>query len=134
MRIHITILVVLTLVLSIGAFASDPKAKDISAIDWNKAEVNYKAALNSTNFGVRTSAAAHIGEYRLSGAVRDLVAILRTDKIEKIRMAAASALMKIGSVEAKSAVKEASIYDGSDKVAKYCEELIKEEIKDFSIR
>ena len=61
MRTKITIITALTLLLCVGASASDPKTHDVNNIDWKKAEVNYTAALNSANFGVRNSAAGHIG-------------------------------------------------------------------------
>lgn len=133
MRTKITIITALTLLLCVGASASDPKTHDVNNIDWKKAEVNYTAALNSANFGVRNSAAGHIGEYRLTGAVNNLVVVLRTDKVEKIRMAAALALVKIGNEKARKAVREASIYDGSEKVAKFCEQLIKDDVQDLNI-
>jgi len=134
MKTKLPIIGVLLFTLCFSLFASSPEKNEGSKVDWKKAELNYTSALHSNNFGVRHSAVGYIGEYRLEGAVNDLVTLLRSDKIEKIRMAAALALVKIGKEEARKAVEEASIYDGSEKVAKFCEGLIAANSKDISVR
>lgn len=108
--------------LAVTAFATPPVPS--SSIDWQKAEQNYIASLHSENIGVRASAAGYIGEYRLKGATQELIAILRTDKVEKNRMAAAASLIKIGEQAAVDAVEEAVVYDGSRTVAAYCKKLL----------
>lgn len=114
---------VLMISLSAIAFAKSPASTNAS-IYWEKAQQNYLKALNSDNIGVRHSAAHYLGEYKLKGAVQKLIVLLQTDKIEMSRMAAALALVQIGEKEGINAVKEASIYDGSEKVAKFCEQLL----------
>ena len=114
---------VLMISIAVTAFAKSP-ASVKSNIDWEKAQKNYITALNSDNFGVRRSAANYLGEYKLKGAVQDLIVLLQTDKVENGRMAAALALVQIGEKEGIKAVEEASIYDGSEKVAKFCEHLL----------
>jgi hypothetical protein len=115
----------LTLTLSFisSAFATPPLSKE-TKINWEKAEKNYIVALASDNDGLRHSAANFVGEYRLKGAVDHLIILLQTDTVEKNRMAAATALMQIGAKEAVKAVEDASVYDGSEKVARFCEQLI----------
>ena len=113
----------LTISMTAAAFAKSPASTN-SNVDWAKAQQNYRQALNSGNFGVRLSAAQHLGEYRLKGAVQDLIVVLQSEKIENGRMAAALALVQIGEKEGIRAVEEASIYDGSEKVAKFCEQLL----------
>lgn len=122
----------LTLSLSIAAFATTPKTS--TTVDWSKAEKNYLVALSSENIGLRRSATGFLAEYRLSGAVKPLIEILKNDKVEQLRMAAAVALMQLGNNDGIEAVKEASIYDGSEKVAKFCEQLINSTTKDLSLR
>ena len=56
-------------------FASTPEEKD-TAVNWTKAEQNYKASLKSENDGVRTSAASYVRKYKLAGAVGELKALL----------------------------------------------------------
>ncbi len=120
------ILTTTLLVVSIAcsAFATSPTSNTQSKIDWQKAEKNYLAALSSDNAGLRHSAANYIGEYRLKGAVYELIGLLQTDRVEKNRMAAALALMQIGGKEPVKAVEEAALYDGSEKVSRFCEQLL----------
>ncbi len=115
--------ILFTLSLFATAIASSPKTS--AAVDWNKAEKNYIAALTSDNAGLRKSAANFIAEYRLNGAVLSLIDVLRTDKVEQLRMAAALALVQLGNKEGIDAVQEATMYDGSEKVAKFCEQLLR---------
>ncbi|MEW5799141.1 MAG: HEAT repeat domain-containing protein [Bacteroidota bacterium] len=126
-----TLLIVST---AISAFATTPKSTEYK-VDWQKAEKNYIVALSSDNIGLRHSATSFIGEYRLKGAVDELVALLQADKIEKNRMAAALALMQIGEREGVKAVEEAALYDGSEKVARFCEQLLNvTATKDLSLK
>ncbi len=108
-----------------AVFAKSPALRvDVSRVDWNKAEQNYIAGLLSENAGLRQSAAGFLGEYKLKGAIQPLISVLQSDKLEQIRMSAALALITIGTAEARQAVMDASIYDGSEKVAKFCESLL----------
>lgn len=107
-----------------SAFATTPKSKSETKIDWQKAEKNYIVALLSNNIGLRHSATNYIGEYRLKGAVDELIVLLQEDKVENNRMAAALALMQIGEKEGVKAVEEASLFDGSEKVSRFCEQLL----------
>lgn len=134
MKTRIITIMIIALAAAANVFATNPAARESSKVDWKRGELNYIAALSSDNNGVRRSAAGHLGEYRLDGATNDLIGTLRNDKVESIRMAAALALMKIGRDEGRKAVEEASIYDGSDKVAKFCEGLITASNKDISSR
>ncbi|MHB1050101.1 MAG: HEAT repeat domain-containing protein [Bacteroidota bacterium] len=122
MRTQFVVSALLILSFSVTAFATSPASS--STVNWQKAEQNYKASLYSENVGVRASAAGFIGEYRLKGATQDLITILHTDKVERNRMAAAKALVRIGDRDAIDAVKEAVIYDGSATVAQYCKRLL----------
>lgn len=119
---RIAITAILTLSLAASAMATTPRYSGV--IDWNKAEKNYIAAVQSDNHGLRQSAVGFIGEYRLKGAVQDLIKVLNNDKVENNRMAAALSLIRIGEKDGIKAVQEAAIYDGSEKVARFCEQLL----------
>ena len=124
----------LTLSIILTAFATNPKSSNSSKIDWQKAEKNYLTALTSENIGVRQSATNYLAEYKLTGAVQPLVEVLKNDKVEQLRMAAALALVQLGNKEGIEAVKEAAIYDGSEKVAKFCEQLISASSQELSLK
>ena len=124
----------LTLSIMLTAFATNPKSSNYSKVDWQKAEKNYLAALSSENIGVRQSATNYLAEYRLTGAVQPLVEVLKNDKVEQLRMAAALALVQLGNKEGIEAVKDAAIYDGSEKVAKFCEQLINASSQELSLK
>ncbi len=125
---------ILTLSLAVSAFAMTPKSSQSSKINWKQAEKNYITALCSDNVGLRHSATNFLAEYRLPGAVQPLIEVLHEDKVEQVRMAAALALVQIGSKEGVDAVKEAALYDGSEKVAKFCEQLISTSSSEFSLK
>ncbi|HTX17502.1 MAG TPA: hypothetical protein VMG34_02485 [Bacteroidota bacterium] len=113
-----------SVVLVAAAVASQPAVSANQSVDWRKAEANYVACLTSANLGVKQSAASFIAEYHLNGAVDQLIEVLKSDKTEKVRMSAALALITLDDRRGRAAVEEASLYDGSDKVAKFCESLL----------
>jgi HEAT repeat protein len=123
----------LTLSLTISALATTPRTTT-TAVNWSKAEKNYLVALSSENIGLRQSATNYLAEYRLTGAVQPLIEVLRNDKVEQLRMAAAVALVQLGNKDGIDAVKEASVYDGSEKVAKFCEQLIYSASQELSMK
>ena len=125
-------IVVASVLLFAAAVASQPVVSSSQSVDWKKAEANYILCLTSDNLGVKQSAATFIGEYQLKGAVESLVEILKTDKTERVRMSAALALITFDDSRARGAVEEAALYDGSDKVAKFCESLLNASPKKFS--
>lgn len=127
-----TAAILLTLTLSVTAFATTPRSS--AFIDWSKAEKNYIVALASENVGLRHSAASYISEYRLPGAVVSLIQVLQNDKVEAMRMAAAHALVQLGNKEGLDAVKDAATYDGSEKVARYCEQLLASDEGSLSLK
>jgi len=115
---------VASVLLYAAAVASQPVIFSTQSVDWKKAEANYISCLTSDNLGTKQSAAAFIAEYQLKGAVESLIEVLKTDKIEGVRMSAALALISFNDSRARGAVEEAALYDGSDKVAKFCESLL----------
>lgn len=127
-------IIALTMSIAMSAFATTPKTNQYSKVNWNTAEKNYIAALCSENIGLRNSAANFIAEYRLTGAVKPLIERLREDKVEQVRMASALALVQLGDKVGIEAVKEAALYDGSEKVAKFCEQLLNSSSEELSLK
>lgn len=125
---------ILLLLVAVTSLATTPTVKSAVQADWQKAEKNYLAALHSENSGLRLSAMHFLGEYRLKGSVYHLITVLQTDKVEDHRMAAACALMKINEPQGVTAVEEAALYDGSEKVSRYCEQLLKGSMKHISLK
>ena len=113
-----------TVMLFTSAVASQPVNTKYPNVDWNKAEANYVSNLTSDNLGIRQSAVNYLAEYQLKGALQPLIEVLKGDKVESVRMAAALALVTLGEDRGRKAVEEAAVYDGSDKVAKFCESLL----------
>jgi len=124
----------LTMIFAMSVFATSPKSTRFSKVNWDTAEKNYIAALCSENIGLRNSAASFIAEYRLTGAVQPLIERLREDKVEQVRMASALALVQLGDTDGIEAVKEAVLYDGSEKVSKFCEQLINSTTEELSLK
>jgi hypothetical protein len=127
-------IVLLTMIVVLSAVGATPKAIKYLKVNWSIAEKNYIVALCSENTGVRNSAANYIAEYRLIGAVQPLIERLREDKVEQVRMNSALALVQIGDHDGVAAVKEAAIYDGSEKVAKFCEQLLNLSSEELSLK
>lgn len=125
---------IMILSITLTAFATSPKQS--ATIDWSKAEKNYIVAVHSENTGLRKSAVGYVGEYRLKGAVQDLIRILQEDKNESTRMTAALALVQIGEKDGLNAVEDAVLFDGSEKVSRFCDELLKagSNSKDISLK
>jgi HEAT repeat protein len=124
--------VVSTVIAFTSAVASQPMLSKSPAVDWKKAEANFIVALACDNLGVRQSAANYVAIYRLTSAVEPLIQLLKTDKVESMRMAAALALVSLGGSPARVAVEEAALYDGSEKVSKFCESLLEASPNKFS--
>jgi HEAT repeat protein len=125
-------IMVATVIAFTSAVASQPVVSKNPTIDWKKAEANFIVALACGNLGVRQSAANYVAIYRLQGAVEPLIQLLKSDKVESMRMAAALALVSLGGSQARAAVEEAALYDGSDKVSKFCESLLEASANKFS--
>lgn len=134
MKTNFKILITLLIAAGSVTMAAVPKGSQSAQVNWQKAEQNYVAGLQSGNTGVRHSAATFIAEYQLTGAESKLISLLQNDKVEQVRMTAAAALIKIGNEAGRKAVEDAVVYDGSEKVARFCEELIKTASHDLSTR
>ncbi len=74
--------------------------------------------LNSENIGLKGSSVYMLGELKVTSAVIPLMRLLHNDESEEIRISAALALYKIGTPMSIHAVKQASRFDDSERVAK----------------
>lgn len=91
----------------------------------NKGVENLLAGINSDNQGLRLSCAYYLGYYKISGADNLLVNMLQSDESEEGRIIAALALTQIGSNLGNSAIKQAAVFDKSEKVQDMCKILQK---------
>jgi len=121
--------IVVAMALSSQAYANDPfdkthKDRPSKSVNWKNVEYNYVKDLKSDNCGVRISAAYHIGEYHLEGAIGALKDVLNSDPHECARMASALALARLGDPDAFEALELASKTNDNAKVAQFCTCLI----------
>jgi hypothetical protein len=121
---YFAIAVIATFIASQAFAAGTPTPTPSKNTKWAVAEKNYIKALTSENDGVRISAAGFLGRYQLLGSIDALIQMLQTDKSEQARSAAAFALILMNDPRGVDAVKDASLYDGSDKVAAFCTRLL----------
>ena len=110
-----TIFVALLIAVVTQARAQDMQ-KELGDAKFTKAVANYMVALNSPNDGLRRSAIYQLGQLSAKDAAIPLMGILRNNKDEKSRIAAAWALCKIGNAAGTYAVKQAVRFDESKKV------------------
>ncbi len=81
---------------------------------------NYMVGVNSSNDGLRISSAYFLGEYRVEEAIIPLMKMLHNEKTEEGRIIAALSLTKIGTGKAVYAVKQAAVFDDSQRVRDLC--------------
>lgn len=86
-------------------------------------EENYLVGISSTNQGLKVSSAYFLGEIKSSKAVIPLMKILREDKSESARLAAALALAKIGDARGIFMVKRTVDFNDHEKVRKLAKHL-----------
>ena len=121
-----------SIIAAAAAEASQPAVAKNTTVDRKNAEANCAACLVPGTDGVRKTASYYVAEYEQKASIEPLIRVLRTSKVESTRMAAALALVSLGDDKARAAVAEASLYDGSDKVAKFCECLLNAPSKKLS--
>jgi hypothetical protein len=116
-------------VIAIAAVSVSLGADKTQSSAWSNkmqtAEKNYIIALRTGNEGAKVSAAGFIAGYRLMGGVAELINTLKSDPSESVRISAALALVMLDEPTGREAVNEASMYDGSDRVAQFCDTLLK---------
>ncbi len=76
--------------------------------------------INSENFGLRTSSAYLLGEFKCDKAIIPLLKMLKSEGREDARIVAALALLKIGDSRGIYAIKQAIRFDDSERVKRLC--------------
>ena len=112
------LLLVVTMILIPGKNFADSFTHKDSAI--KKGEVNLLIALNSDNYGLKSSAAQILGDIKSEKAVIPLMRILKSSDDECLRIIAALSLYKIHNAMGMFAVKQAVRFDESARVRKMC--------------
>jgi predicted HAD superfamily phosphohydrolase len=112
---------VVTLILLTGeSFASSLTKKDSAIM---RGEKNLLIAVNSNNYGLKSSAVQILGEIKSNKAVIPLMKILKSSDDESLRIVAANSLYKIESPMGMFAVRQAIRFDESYRVRKVCRNL-----------
>ena len=126
MKFLVTILLLTSMLMSASLAAGNPK--DRTKIKQNTIS-SLIIGLNSENLGLKSSCAYMLGELHISTAVIPLMKILREDKNEDLRIAAALALYKIGTPMSVHAIKQSVRFDESERVSKHCASFYSEYLK-----
>ena len=117
MKNYLLGLVLLLVTLTGDSFASNLTKRD-SAI--KRGEQNLLIAINSDNFGLKSSAAQILGDIKSEKAVIPLMKMLKSSDDENLRIVAALSLYKIQSAMGMFAVRQAIRFDESARVRKMC--------------
>lgn len=119
----------LSLLFTVSAIAGE--TPDRAKVTFNRevVEANLLAGIESTNFGLRTSAAMMLGDLKSDKAVFALMNMLRNEDDERARIVAALSLYKIGSSVGLYAVKQQARFDQSERVRKLCTLFYQESLK-----
>ncbi len=122
MKRSVLVIVILILAVSFTAIANEgvEKSNTQPAFKKEAVEANLLNGVQSVNFGLRTSAAAMLGDLKSSQAVIPLMRMLRTESDERARVVAALALYKIGDPVGIYAVKMTGQLDDNERVKKLC--------------
>lgn len=118
------ILTVLTLVMFFSfSTANSAGEEDIKkgSTKYQQIESNLLVGLKSENFGLRTSSAYMLGEMKSENAVNPLTEMLREESDERARIAAALALIKIGTERSVYMVQMGAKFNESQRVRNLCE-------------
>ncbi len=119
MKLNMFLLAIaMVLILLTGATFGGSMTHLDSAIE--KGETNLLIAINSDNYGLRSSAAQILGDLKCDDAVIPLMRILHTSSDENMRILAAFSLYKIQNPKGLYAVRQAIRFDNSSWVRKMC--------------
>ncbi|MBI5661123.1 MULTISPECIES: HEAT repeat domain-containing protein [Ignavibacterium] len=82
---------------------------------------NLMVGVKSDNYGLRTSSALLLGEFKADEAVIELLSMLHREDSDDARIVAALSLLKINDSRGIYAIKQAIRFDKSDRVKRMCE-------------
>ncbi|MDR3665765.1 MAG: HEAT repeat domain-containing protein [Ignavibacteriaceae bacterium] len=109
--------VIISFVVAGDAFAGSLTKRDSAMM---KGEQNLLIAINTDNYGLKTSAAQILGDIKSEKAVIPLMRMLKSSDDENLRIIAALSLYKIQSSMGMYAVRQAIRFDDSPRVRKMC--------------
>lgn len=110
---------VLVLMTASVATASDD-VTSLTPEQYARAEQTLLQGIEEDNLGVKEGSAYMLGELKSTKAVIPLMKMLRSSENESSRIVAALALCRIGDARGLYAVKCATRFDGSERVAQRC--------------
>jgi HEAT repeat protein len=121
MKATMSILVAAVLIIAATTVAAAADTSTPLAVDqYARAEQNLLIGIESDNQGLKESSAYLLGEFKSAKAVVPLMKMLRSDEQESARIVAALALCRIGDARGVYAVKRATQFDNSERVAQRC--------------
>ena len=113
------VMLVVALLVGVTSIFAHEKKIDEGVINDNAVK-NYLVGLKSDKDGLRFSCAFLIGEYKIEKAIIPLMKMLHNEKTDEGRIMAALSLVKIGTGKSVFAVKQAAIFDKSERVRNLC--------------
>lgn len=118
------VLLVIVTIIAIGfsnsSFANNSPVKN-SSLNREVIIKNLMAGIKSDNYGLKTSSAFLLGEFKADEAVIELLSMLHKETSEDARIIAALSLLKINDSRGIYAIKQAIRFDKSDRVKRLCE-------------
>lgn len=82
---------------------------------------NLMVGVKSDNYGLRTSSALLLGDFKADEAVIELLSMLHKEESDDARIVAALSLLKINDSRGIYAIKQAIKFDKSERVKRMCE-------------
>jgi HEAT repeats len=130
MKKYLLGLVIISVMFTGESFARSLTKRDSAIM---KGETNLLIAINTNNFGLKSSAAQILGDIKSEKAVIPLMKMLKSSDDENLRIVAALSLYKIQSSMGMFAVRQAIRFDESARVRKMCLNLyLDSEKQDFA--
>ena len=119
MKLLSVFIVTVTLLFS-GSLVNAKTNNPVKGLNKQLVELNLVEGINSDNEGLKVSAAYLAGELKSSMSVIPLLKMFNTESNEKVRIAAALSLLKIGDPRGLKAIKFAYQHDSSQYVRDLC--------------
>ncbi|WP_337866455.1 HEAT repeat domain-containing protein [Ignavibacterium sp.] len=119
-RLNLILFVFFVTIFSQVSFGSNNPMKK-SELNRELIIKNLMIGIKSDNYGLRTSSALMLGEFRADESVIDLLRMLHSEDTDDARIVAALSLLKIEDSRGIYAIKQAIRFDKSERVKKLCE-------------
>lgn len=119
-RLNLILFVFFVAILGQVSFGSNNPVKK-SEMNRELIIKNLMVGVKSDNYGLRTSSALLLGEFKADESVIDLLRMLHSEETDDARIVAALSLLKIEDSRGIYAIKQAIRFDKSERVKKLCE-------------